>query len=224
MRTFKEAMKAGKNDGLSLNHQLENFLFTYRTTPQATTQQTPCFLFLGRELRTRFDLLRPSVAERVAAKQASQKDQHDLHAHSRSMSVGQPVMVRNMRAGDNWIPGVIVKQLGPVSFLVDIGEGRVWKRHVDHLKVRELPEPTALEESFEGSVASPGPSSAEPVDTEAGTVPISSAEPDQSVTTPPRSPVSTPVAAPPLTPPNLPTPAPPRRSKRTHNRPDYLWF
>ena len=39
-----------------------------------------------------------------------------------------------MRPGPDWIPGLIIQQLGPLSYLVDIGDGRRWKRHVDHLK------------------------------------------------------------------------------------------
>ncbi len=143
VRTFKESMSAGKNDGLSLTHRLANFLLTYRSTPHATTQRSPCSLFIGRDIRTRLDLLRPNLQDQVLSKQAAQKDQHDHHARSRSMEVGQPVMAKNMLPGDNWIPGVILKQLGPVSFLVDVGEGRTWKRHLDHIKVRDLPDPVS---------------------------------------------------------------------------------
>ena len=153
VRTFKEAMKAGKNDGLTLNHRLSNFLLTYRTTPHATTQQAPCSLFLGRTVRTHFNLLKPSLEDKVAFKQAAQKEQHDRHAHSRSLQAGQPVMVKNMRPGENWIPGVVLKQLGPVSFLVDVGEGRTWKRHIDHLKICDLTEPTT-ESTIDNSVVS----------------------------------------------------------------------
>ena len=39
---------------------------------------------------------------------AKQADQHDQHAHSRSLEAGQPVMVKNMRPGDNWIPRVVM--------------------------------------------------------------------------------------------------------------------
>ena len=46
VRTFKQVMNAGKHDGLASQHQLENFLFTYRTTPHATTGTSPCSLFL----------------------------------------------------------------------------------------------------------------------------------------------------------------------------------
>ena len=73
VRTFKEPMKASKHDGLTLSHRIANFLVTYRNTPHATTQQSPCSLFLGHSLRTRFDLLKPNPQESVAVKQAIQK-------------------------------------------------------------------------------------------------------------------------------------------------------
>ena len=47
VRTFKESIKAGEKDGLTLQHWLENFLFTYPTTLHSTTQVAPCItLFL----------------------------------------------------------------------------------------------------------------------------------------------------------------------------------
>ena len=134
-------MKASKHDHLPLSHRLQNFLFTYRTTPHATTKESPCTLFMGRSLRTRLDLLKPRLQDTVLRKQQVQKSQHDQHARERVMEVGNTVMVRNLRPGEAWVPGVIVKRLGPVSYLVDVGEGRTWKRHIDHLKLRDLPAP-----------------------------------------------------------------------------------
>ena len=40
-------------------------LFEYRASPHATTSRSPSQLFLGRPLRTRFDLLRPNVSSQV---------------------------------------------------------------------------------------------------------------------------------------------------------------
>ena len=134
VRTFKQAMKAGKHDGQTQQHQLENFLFTYCTTPHATTGVTPCSLFLGRDLRTKLTLIQPDVERRVREKQAAQKHQHDQHARERSFAIGQKVMVKNLRPGPAWIPEEITKQLGPVTFSVLIRDGQTWKRHVDHLK------------------------------------------------------------------------------------------
>ena len=47
VRTFKEAMKAGRNDGLTVPHRLATFLLTYRTTPHSTTGVPPCELLMG---------------------------------------------------------------------------------------------------------------------------------------------------------------------------------
>ena len=136
IQTFKQAMNASEKDGHSVPHRLANFLMTYRSTPHSTTNVAPCTLFLQREIRTRFHLLQPDPERRVCEKQAEQVTPHDQHAKQRSFEVGQHVMVKNMRPGPDWIPAVIAQQLGPVSFLVDVGSGLRWKRHIDH--IREL--------------------------------------------------------------------------------------
>ena len=136
VQTFKQAMKAGKHDGRSLQHRLENFLLTYRTAPHATTNQAPCTLFLQRNIRTRFDLLKPNLEKQVCQKQAEQVEQHDRHAKERHLFVGQNVMVKNLRPGPAWIPGIIIQQSGPVSFLVEVQDGLKWKRHIDHIRAR----------------------------------------------------------------------------------------
>ena len=137
VRTFKQAMKAGMNDGRLLQHRLENFLLTYRTAPHATTNVALCtFHFLGRTIQTRLDLLKPDIQKKVCEKQADQKQLHDQRAKQRKFVSGQQVMVRNLRPGSAWIQGVIVKPLGPVSYLVCVAHGMSWKRHVDHLRAR----------------------------------------------------------------------------------------
>ena len=138
VRTFKESMKASKYDGLTLPHRLENFLFSYRSTQHSTTSAAPCELFLGRKLRTRFDLIKPDLEGKVMQCQAKQKDRHDLHARLREFIIGEKVMVRNMRPGPNWIPGEIIQKVGPVTYLVDTHGDRPWKCHIDQLKESHL--------------------------------------------------------------------------------------
>ena len=39
-----------------------------------------------------------------------------------------------MRPGPAWIPGVIIQQMCPLSYLVDVHGEKPWKCHVDQLK------------------------------------------------------------------------------------------
>ena len=43
-------------------------------------------------------------------------------------------MARNFRPGREYLPGVVVQRLGPLTFLVEVKDGLLWRRHVDHLK------------------------------------------------------------------------------------------
>ena len=51
-------------------------------------------------------------------------------------------MARNFHKGAKWIAGTVIAQQGPISYLVEVQGGRVWRRHVDYL--REF-QPTATE-------------------------------------------------------------------------------
>ena len=137
VQTLKHALKAGEREGKTLHHRLAEFLFEYRSTPHATTNAPPSELFLKRRLRTRFDLMRPSTKEYVSSKQAEQKLHHDKQVKSRSLIPGALVMVRNFSGSNKWIPGIIIKKLGPVTYHVEVAHGQILKRHVDQLKPRE---------------------------------------------------------------------------------------
>ena len=173
VRTLKEAMK---NREIKDPHQrLMDFLLSYRTTPHSTTNSSPCELFMQRSLRTRFDLLRPELEETVCQKQVKQKKDHDLHTRRCEFFVGQRVLVRNLRDGPCWLQGTVIEWKGPLSYLVQLASGSVWKRHVDHmlesvdspLEETVTPEPVTheLEElpRFPLSPNTPVPSSTVPV-------------------------------------------------------------
>ena len=129
-------MKAGEREGLSLKTRLAQFLLSYRSTPHATINVSPSELFLQRKVRTRFDLLKPNTEGNVSDKQMKQKQQHDKHAKPRTFSVGQQVMLKDFRTNGTWLPGSIVQQTGPVSYKVEIGDGRILRRHIDHIRDR----------------------------------------------------------------------------------------
>ncbi|CAC5391217.1 unnamed protein product [Mytilus coruscus] len=45
----------------------------------------------------------------------------------------EPVLVRDYRDNNKWKQGVIVHQLGPVTYQVQVGD-LVWKRHIDQIR------------------------------------------------------------------------------------------
>ena len=60
--------------------------------------------------------------------------------------------VRNFVGSPAWLEGTILDQTGPVSFRIQLSDGRVRKRHIDHVRIR-YPEDTVtpnLPEVLEG--------------------------------------------------------------------------
>ena len=56
----------GKMSDGTVEDRIAQFLFTYRITPQSTTQLSPpAELLMGRRLRSRFDLLKPTESGRL---------------------------------------------------------------------------------------------------------------------------------------------------------------
>ena len=139
VQSLKYGLKTSLSSGLSLSRRLANFLLMYRSAIHSTTGVTPSSLFLKRELRTRFDLLRPDHETEISRKQAQQKDYHDRHAATRRFAIGDCVMAKNFRNGPDWVPATVVARLGPLSYLLETESKQLWRRHVDHVKQRSVP-------------------------------------------------------------------------------------
>ena len=88
-------MKTTRHAGGTIQHSLKNFLLSYRSTPHATTGVASSTLFLGRQLRTRLDLVKPDLSQTVHDKQASQKSYHDQYAHQQEFVIGEHIMAKN---------------------------------------------------------------------------------------------------------------------------------
>ena len=107
---------------ISLRHRLANFLLRYRNTPHSVTGRTPSELFLKRQVRTRFSMLRPDLRSDVQDRQARQKVTHDRAGVSeRRFDLQQDVAVRNNRGGPaKWLAGRIVEVKGPRTYIVRV--------------------------------------------------------------------------------------------------------
>ena len=61
----------------SLEHQLANCLFQCRNTPHSVTGVTPAELFLKRNPRTKFSVLKPNMEMHIQNQQGKLQQQHD---------------------------------------------------------------------------------------------------------------------------------------------------
>ncbi|XP_039893254.1 uncharacterized protein K02A2.6-like [Simochromis diagramma] len=99
---MKNVLEADGKATLPLSHRLANFLIMYRSTPHTVTGRTPAELFLKRQIRTRFSLLKPELSRHMEQKQSEQKRHHDYKTQPvRVFSEGDAVRIRNFRGGGN---------------------------------------------------------------------------------------------------------------------------
>ena len=141
-------MKASKGGKLSIQQRIANFLLAYRPTTHCKTGRTPASLFLGRELRTRLTPLRPSVGEKVMDSQSKRKATHDAHSRFREFYPGDRILVKDLRKEHTWWPSSVAERSGPKSYVVVLNDGRVWKRHLDHIR-RDTMDSTVAERDSE---------------------------------------------------------------------------
>lgn len=95
------------------------------------------------------------------------KEQHDAHSKWRSFSPDDDVYIRNYSHGPRWTPAVVEQNTGPVSYIVQMGDGRVMRRHIDQMtnsnatmtNETSMPEvmekPTTLQEPEQAAEALP---------------------------------------------------------------------
>ena len=139
VQTFKRSIKSSDQP---VEKRLEVFLFTYRTTPHATTSCSPAEPLVGRPLRTRLDLIRPDQKDSVDASQYRLRQQFNKNLKVRTFQVGDEVWFRShVKRKEKWILGNIVRQLGPVKFEIRTAQATV-KRHVDHILRAEIYNPS----------------------------------------------------------------------------------
>ena len=131
VRTFKKSLKAGRGEDLDLI--IDRFLMAYRNSPHATTGETPSYLLIKRRMRTRLDLLRPSVEDAVENKQL----QLSTRGRDVTFRVGERVLARAYN-DERWIRGIIEQIEGPRNYVVRTTDG-LQRRHQDQLLLSSEP-------------------------------------------------------------------------------------
>jgi len=111
-----------------LSQKSANFLLAYRRTPHTTTGENLAILLMGRNIRTRLDVLKPNIRKRMEEKQQDQQLTSN-HSPTRKLDVGQTVVARDYRGVNRWLPGVITSHSGPLSYEVKVAPNTVWWRN-----------------------------------------------------------------------------------------------
>ena len=155
VQTFKEAMK--KNSTETLETRVSRFLFHYRITPHSTTGLTPAEMLMGRQLRSHLSLLLPDTSTRVKLKQRSQKEHYDETAKERDYVLGSRILARNFPSGNSWLKGILKEKCGPLSYIIELDDGRTIRRHMDHIQYYGLSISDVPKESFPDDDVSPVP-------------------------------------------------------------------
>ncbi|XP_055938181.1 uncharacterized protein K02A2.6-like [Argiope bruennichi] len=123
VQLFKASLKSSRCDSGDLNVKLQRFLLQYRITPHSLTGETPSALFLKRCIRTRLDLFKPNLRDKVVQKQSSRLDTESI---LREFQEGEKVAVKNYSRPNKW-------KIGTLSYSIQVGT-EIWKRHVDQIR------------------------------------------------------------------------------------------
>ena len=109
------------------------------------------------------DLLKPDIQLKVNRRQEQQKLNHDHRAKERSFALGDLVYVRNLAQGQPRLSGSIEDERGPVSYTVKLDDGRIQRRHIDHICARApVAEPDQTKPDQTNWDDFPTPTSSEP--------------------------------------------------------------
>ena len=130
---FKDKVSKIIQGGVKIEVAINQFLFDYRSTPHSTTNESPAYLFYKRQLKTRFDLLRPNLRERMSEKQGL-KIVSTPHSRNINLKEGDQILTDNYGvSGGRRIEGEIAKQLSTSTFQIKTESGAIIKRHTDQI-------------------------------------------------------------------------------------------
>ena len=130
-QTLKTKLKCMRFHPGTLQEKLCELLFRYRATP-LSCGKTPAELMMGRNLKTKLDLLKPE-------KEGVLKNTAPQPAFHKFFRVGSRVQCRNYTNSILWKYGTVVERLGQVHYLIELDDGYVIKRHFNQLRECEVP-------------------------------------------------------------------------------------
>ncbi|XP_053691598.1 uncharacterized protein K02A2.6-like [Sabethes cyaneus] len=126
VQTFKDKLKAIKCEKRDVQYELHKILMAYRRTVHPTTGKSPTMLVFGRQIKSRLDLMIPT--------NGVEKIPRGEEIELRHFAVNDRVAARDYTGSSKWRYGVVTERLGELHYMVELDDGRLWKRHIDQLR------------------------------------------------------------------------------------------
>ncbi|XP_065217466.1 uncharacterized protein K02A2.6-like [Planococcus citri] len=144
IRTFKWRYNKTADQISDSEHRLQAVLLAYRSTTHSATNRTPAELFLGRQITSSLELLKPK-AENSSYKE-KMKAYADKGRKERVFEPGEEVWYKT-KNDSTWQPVIIDKATGPSSYTVNSKDKRQIRAHSDQLRrsQRETRKPQKLD-------------------------------------------------------------------------------
>lgn len=140
--TLKDSLRSLRQFPGTLDEKVNKFLLSYRRAPHSTTSETPAKLFLGREIRTKLDLIKPNMRENT-----ENKFRKAGGCKIPNYEIGDHVAIRSYNdRSKKWIFGQVSEREGPFNYVVN-SEGRSQRRHLEQMRPvgKDIPTtPTAI--------------------------------------------------------------------------------
>ncbi|XP_049876804.1 uncharacterized protein K02A2.6-like isoform X1 [Pectinophora gossypiella] len=133
VRTVKKVIRKAIRLNENINLSIDTFLLHYRNTPHCTTGESPASLMLGRQLRTKLDVMRPDCEDRVRKVQQKQSGNHGIQ---RELHLGDDVWLRQYQGESRWLPGRVTQRTSTTDYRVTDQLGRESHKHIDQLRRR----------------------------------------------------------------------------------------
>ena len=104
VQTVKNSLESNYCNNKTFKERLFDFLTSYRSTPHTVTNQMPAEMFIGRNIRTRFDLIKPYLILGVNS------NPHKNNLTLCTLSPNNHVIVRRYGSKQKWQHGKIVEK------------------------------------------------------------------------------------------------------------------
>ena len=122
-------------------------------TPHATTRVPLAELLMQCKPCSRLDLLKPQLSTTVHLKHTQQKLNYDKSTPVRQFEIDDAVYVQDLPSRSTWLPGTVVKIREPLTYDIELEDGRIVTRHVDNVR-RQHPQTTSLSSLLQRMIVS----------------------------------------------------------------------